>query len=252
MRFKLPPALANAPSPHRALIEAALGPLAYAPPVLAGQVLFICFTNRCGSNYLAQILASTGRFNEAGEYFNADTVLEHAKRLKLSTLPGYFTALSGMLPHYGVLAMKISPDQLALLTETGVLDALGPLANFLLIERTDRLSQAISRVMAAQTGQFWSHQQKRAEPVYDRAGIEAEWHNTNVANALFYAFFAANGVTPLHVSYEEIVKDPTPLLNRLQATLGINIPPPDRGKITIEKQSGPLSAAWRARYLSGQ
>ncbi|WP_298280979.1 Stf0 family sulfotransferase [Acidocella sp.] len=250
--YKLPPALAGAPSPHRPLLEAAWGALPYAPQPLEADILFLCFTNRCGSNYLAQLLAATGAFNEAGEYFNAPTILEHTTRLGLTSLPAYVAALLGLLAHRGPLAMKASPDQLALLTQTGVLDAPGLRARFLFIERTDKLAQAISRVIAAQTGQFWAHQPRLAEPAYNRAAIQAELANIAYANALFHGFFAANGLAPIHVSYEEILKSPAALLARVGSAFGIALPAPDPARLTIQKQSTALNAAWQARFLSGQ
>ena len=36
--------------------------------------LFLCFTNRCSSNYIAKSIASDGQLNVAGEFFNADTI----------------------------------------------------------------------------------------------------------------------------------------------------------------------------------
>ncbi|WP_297368749.1 Stf0 family sulfotransferase [Acidocella sp.] len=234
------------------MLEAAWGALPYAPPPLDADILFLCFTNRCGSNYLAQLLAATGAFNEAGEYFNATTILEHTTRLGLTSLPSYMRALcTGLLAHRGPLAMKTSPDQLALLTQTGVLDALGPRARFLFIERTDQLSQAISRVIAAQTGQFWAHQPRLGEPAYTRPAIEAELANIAYANALFRAFFAANQLAPIHVSYEEILKSPAPMLARVGSAFGLTLPAPNPAKLTIQKQGNALNAAWRARYLAG-
>lgn len=257
MPFNVPPPLRALASPHRAVLERVFGPIRPEPlpPGEGEKFLFLCFTNRCGSNHLAQLLASTGAFNEAGEFFNAETVLEHSAPRGLRSLTAYFATLTAILPHFGPLAMKTSPDQLAMLADAGVLDAIAPRATFLLLERADRLGQALSRVIATQTGRFFAHQTAAvpdAALVYSRAAIDAELERIALGNALFYAFFAANGVVPLHTTHEEVLKDPAPLLRRLETALGVAIPPPDPARITIERQAGPVNAAWRREYMSGK
>ena len=37
------------------------------------ELVLVCFTNRCGSNYLCDLLFSTGEFNRGGEFLNYDT-----------------------------------------------------------------------------------------------------------------------------------------------------------------------------------
>jgi len=247
--FNVPPALRVLASPHRAVLEQVFGPIVPEPlpPGESEKFLFLCFTNRCGSNHLAQLLAATGKFNEAGEFFNADTVLEHAAPRGVRSLAGYFAALTALLPHFGPLAMKAGPDQLAMLADAGVLDAIAPRAVYVLLERADRLGQAISRVIAAQTGRFFAAQAQTIADealVYSREAITTELDRIALGNALFYAFFAANGITPIHVTHEEVEANPAPLL-------GVSIPPPDPHRVTIQRQAGAVNAAWRARYLAG-
>ena len=53
-------------------------------------VFFICFTNRCGSNYISQTIASSGVLPQSGEYLNYDTVIENSKKNSLETFADYF------------------------------------------------------------------------------------------------------------------------------------------------------------------
>jgi LPS sulfotransferase NodH len=248
----IPPPLRAIASPHRALIEAHFGPLrpdpAYQPP--PGQTVFLCFTNRCGSNYLAQLLASTGAFNEAGEFFNAETVLEHAAALNLRSLPAYVAALPSLVPPHANFAAKAAPDQLVMLADAGILDAMAPRATYLLLERQDTLAQAISRVIATQNRQFTTAHQSTVPDsalIYDRAAIDTERAKIAHANAAFYVFFAANGIAPVHITYEALVRRPQAAMDELGGRLGLKLQA-HSDRVTISRQSGAITAAWRARY----
>ena len=250
----IPPQLRAIASPHRVMIEAHFGALhpdpAYQPP--PGQTLFVCFTNRCGSNYLAQLLASTGAFNEAGEFFNAETVLEHALGLGLHSLPAYVAALPSLVPPHKNFAAKAAPDQLVMLADAGILAAVGPRATYLLLERQDTLGQAISRVVATQNRQFTSAHASAVPDsalVYDRTAIDAERAKIAHANAAFYLFFSANGITPVHITYEALLRAPQTVLNDIAERLGLTLQA-NSSRITIARQSGAITAAWRARYES--
>jgi LPS sulfotransferase NodH len=251
----VPAALREVVSPHRDALTAAFGPIRRDPTVAPPKtpVLFLCFTNRCGSNFAAQILASTGVFNEAGEFFNAPTVLHHAARLGLASLPAYFAALPSLVPPHTCLAVKASADQLAMLADAGVLEALGERVAYLLLERNDRLGQAISRVIAAQTG-LWTtkHAAMGGEPVYDRAAIDSELGAITLGNALFYAFFTANGIAPLHFSYESIMASPAGLADAVGTRLGFTGLRPNMAQVTIRLQRDTLNDAWRRIYAEGK
>jgi LPS sulfotransferase NodH len=256
-RMIVPPALRAIASLHRDALQAVFGPLHPDPaaPPPPGRMLFLCFSNRCGSNYVAQLLASTGAFNEAGEFFNAATVLEHATTSGLRSLPAYVAALPSLVPPHKVLAAKAAPDQLVMLSDCGTLDALGPRATYVLLERQDRVAQAVSRVIAAQNN-AWSTSHQATIPdcalVYDRAAIDTELDKIARANAAFYAFFAVNGIVPLHTTYETVQADPQALADELSQRLempGLRIRP---DSVTLRRQAGPLNTAWRQRFQSGR
>lgn len=253
----VPPPLRALPSSHRDAIEAAFGPTL--PPPLwqapAVPLVLLCFTNRCGSNYVAQLLAGTGAVNEAGEYFNAATVLEHAGALHLRNLAAYVAALPGLIPWAGPMAAKAAPDQLALLADAGVLAAWSPRPIFLFLERADRLGQAISRVIAGRTGRYTlAHAaiMPAAAVPYDRAAIAAELAAIERANALFAHFFRANGIVPLHTTYEAVMADPAPLLAAVGDALGRPGLAADPAAITLRRQRDETNAAWRAAWQAGR
>jgi LPS sulfotransferase NodH len=251
----IPPLLRAIESRHRAALTHAFGQLqpepGWAPPDL--DVLFLCFTNRCGSNYLAHLLASTGAFNEAGEFFNAPVVLMHAVPRGVRSLPEYFSALPALVPHSGRIAAKASIDQLVMLADAGILDALRGRATYLLMERQDRLAQAISRAIAWQNGR-WTTAHASDVPdsalVFDRAAIDLELAMVAYDNAAFSLFFSANGIVPIHITYEALLADAGHAVEAVAATMGLADLSPRLDKVTIYRQANAINAAWRATYLA--
>ena len=245
-------------TPHADAIVAGLAPLDHESGIGMPDVdfVFLCFTNRCGSNYLAALLASTGALNDAGEVFLANVVLNHARTRGLGSLRGYMVHLPLLVPMVGRrMAVKTSIDQLIMLADAGILDALLPRARFILLERRDRLGQAISRSIAGQTGRWTSAQSSRITPAelqYSRAAIETEMAHVDLANHAFYAFFAANGIVPLHLVYEDVVADPQGAVDQAGRYLGIEGPVANPARIGISRQADAVNAAWRARYEAGR
>jgi LPS sulfotransferase NodH len=247
----VPPQLRLLAREHAAVIEAALGPIRPVPGFRAPPIpaLFLCFTNRCGSNYAAQLIASTGMCNEAGEFFNAATVLEHAVPRGLTSLQDYVTLLPDLVPRRPVLAAKLGLDQLVMLTDAGILDDWLPRSTFLLIERQDKLGQAISRVIAAQTGAWTSADDTGvAMPQYSAAAIASELVKIAAANAGFYAWFAMNGIMPVHTSYEQLLQNPSVPFADLAQRVGVDMAPANPTRVTLLRQATAMNEIWRARF----
>lgn len=256
MELIIPPELRRFDNPHQDALLAALGPAGLAAAFTAPDcdVLLICFANRSGSFYLAQLLAAGGACNEAGEYFNAPTVLEHCRKLGLTSLAGFVQALPAILGHPPRLAAKAGIGQLVMLHDAGILQKLLPRTRFLLIERADRLGQAISRVIAQQNLKWSSEHSAIIDDdalVYDRAAIAQEWARADYATFGFYRLFAANGIVPIHVGYEELLADPAAVLADIGTQLGIGPIPYRPQGVRLVRQANAINAAWRERYLRG-
>ncbi len=252
----IPPALRAHPSLHRPVLEAVFGPLRPDPgaELPDRRFLFLCFTNRCGSNYLSHLLATTGAFNEAGEFFNAPTVLQNASTFGLRSLAAYMAILPNLLRDTGWIVAKAGVDQLVMLADAGILDGLAGRTQFLLLERNDRLGQAISRVIAAQTGRFTTEQDAQVPDellAYSRPDIEAQVSIINQENALFYAFFAANGIAPIHTSYETVLADPAAVVDAVAAAMGTGPLTGHPYAVRISRQANRINESWRRMFEAG-
>ena len=219
---------------------------------IASRVIFICFTNRSGSNYLAQVIGSSGITNIAGEFLNYDTVL-HQQRLRgFSSLREHFISLTTTLGVNGTLACKLGVTQIALLHRAGILEEIAQVAKFLLIERSDLLGQAISMQIAAQTGQWTSEMKSRISPdmlKFDKADIERTMRSIMLQQGLFRLFFGMNGMDYFHVNYESLLSDGPAVTKMLAEWLGYPHLKFDFNLPKIKKQAGEMNAVWRRGFL---
>lgn len=120
---------------------------------------------------------------------------------------------------------------------------------WLRIVRHDRLAQAVSWARALQTGRWASHQRGVLPAIYPPTRIRQRVAEIQRQESGWDDFFAARGVEPLEISYEELVADREGTVRRVLAYFDVpgadhrEIPPPD-----IERQADDVSERWIARY----
>jgi LPS sulfotransferase NodH len=254
MHMKLPDAMMRAPNAHRDQLQPFYG----AAPRLCDtrtEFLFLCYTNRCGSHFLAELLASTGRFNYAGEVFNADSALADIHRHDHPDLAAFCDHLCASTARNGTLAAKLATSHLAVLAEAGLLDQILPRARFVFLHRADKLAQAISLSIAAQTQQWTSYMQPRVpaeQLLFSARDIDAIIADIVDQQGAFEHFFALNGIRPYALVYEQLCAEPAASLAALGKWLGAGDLRAQPDKLSAQKQAGDLNRRWREMYLSGQ
>lgn len=255
MPLYLPPRLIDYPNGHRDLINAHFGSasadLSAIPP--ATRFVFICFTNRCGSHFLADGLTSSGILNYAGEMFNAETIIADSRKQGLADLGQYVGFLVGANARNGFLVAKISVTQLAVLAQAGILDHIASRVSYIVLEREDKLGQAISYALALRTGRWTSEHEstiaaKNVE--FSRDLIESFIRGVIAEIELFQVFFGLNGITPLHISYEMLDAMPAVMIPWIGERLGLRglrfVP----AAIRFKRQSDETNWIWREKFLS--
>jgi trehalose 2-sulfotransferase len=241
---------------------------------------FVCATPRSGSSLLCTSLAGTGVAGKPEEYFER---LRHSGLPRepreyfdgvepdvLALLPQTRTGdpadgdLARELPRYvaegttpnGVFGSKLMwgyfGDVLARLDatpENGALEALtkrfGP-PRFVHVTRRDKVAQAVSLWKAVQTRAWRASASGCAEPVYHARGIEYLLAQVAAQDDAWRAWFAAHGITPLHVEYETFISAYEETVRRVLDHLGVSaehIPDPP-----LSRQSDDRSARWVARF----
>lgn len=221
------------------------------PPFRSSHTVIICFTNRSGSNYLAEAIASTGSVNVAHEYLNHPLVERRAEAQGFTSLNEYLQGLAEQVSEGMAFAFKVGLTQLYFIAELGFLDNLLPNPRFVLIEREDVLAQAISWTIASQTGQ-WRRKKKEKlkEPEYDFRAIDAQIDSILRANAAFKAFLARNGQDYFRVGYEELCSHPHQVVEAVSSALGFQNTVFNPSRIAVQPQATDLNSKWRERYLS--
>ncbi len=257
MPLIIPPALAQAENVHRDELLRYFGTLAGDMPATPdGQhFLFVCFTHRCGSNFVCHALASGGMLNLGEEFYGAETVVAACRDGGLGGLGAYLDRLMAERAGHGWLVSKILVEQLAVFTETGWLERILPRCRFLLVERADVLAQAISLGIALQT-ESWTAEETARVPEsavrYERDTVTRLIDYVIAQRALTSQFFAVNGIVPFCVNYERFVRAPGDWAGEIGAFLGIDRFAIVPEAIRLQRQGGAVNAAWRARYLAGR
>ena len=245
------------PDEHEKRIEAHFGANSLScpdgEPAPAARTIFLCFTNRCGSAWLASLLSATGWLPRAGEPFNHDFVIKRSTKQKLDSFVGYCRQYARGNAKNGFGAAKVGCRQLFMLAKWGYIGGLFADPRFIFVTRNDLLDQAISFSIADQTKAWTSGDRPVIEsPEYAREDIVNRINGISSENALFEQFFALNGIRPLRVGYEAMIANPERTLARVSKYLDLPALELNLGKIPLAKQGNATNREWRARFLSGE
>jgi trehalose 2-sulfotransferase len=210
----------------------------------------ICTSARSGSNLLCQYLSSTAVLGHPLEYFNV-------VGRRLMGYPNFpeqpaeqidWILSVGATPN-GIFGLKILPFQLDQIAGSIRWTQLLPNIQFVMLERRDRLGQAISAYRAEQTQQWRASLAAQGVVTYDGGKI----YERLVALARDYArwniFFARNGIDPTVIVYEDLVANPQRAVDQVAGLFGIQGQAriaPDRIDLTIQRDA--ITQEWRARF----
>ena len=186
-----------------------------------------------GSQFGAAYVAAVRRAGEAGTG-------HFGMRVMWTDAPAFFQRLVALYP-----AARGEPDALRL--------AFG-VRRFVRLSRRDRLEQAVSLVIASQSG-LWhvnadGSERQRAkpheDPQYDAAAIAAELELLRREDEGWTRWFSAHQIRPHLVDYESLSADPSATLSRVAAYLGMSTPTalaPGTAKMAND-----LNAEWTTRF----
>lgn len=215
--------------------------------------VFICFTNRCGSNFLTDLLASTGKLPRGGEFFNAPTVLHRSRTAGITGFDFYCRLLHEKNAKAGRLVAKAGIGQLAMLARLGYFGTLFPNPHFIHIHRYDVVAQAVSYQFAFHTREWIAGQEKANaddSAEYDGAKIAARIERVNLENAMIRQFLQANRLRYLPVQYEHLEAMPDQTAAMIAAWLGLGPVKIDPKRLKVARQASDLKRQFYDRYLA--
>jgi LPS sulfotransferase NodH len=250
----VPESMLRASNPNRneiaSRISIAPGPPADLPSSIG--FVFVCFTNRCGSAYLGDVLSSTGFFGQPFETLNAGNVLDYCRQHELRSFREYFERIVLRDVRNETYIVKTAPEQILLLSETGILDQVIGRSSFLFMNRVDKLAQAISLAIAAQNNR-WDWRSPGGLPddrlAYSAERISQHLRDITVLNLRFEQFFGLNGIVPITVEYERLVAAPQQELDQIASRVGLNGLTMDASRLKYRRQANEINQAWRSRFL---
>lgn len=212
----------------------------------------ICATPRSGSNYLCELLASTGRLGVPREYFNApgrrhyddpdfpDDPHEQLARIRTT----------GATPN-GIYGVKLHAFQMKRIADIVDPFAALPGIRAIRLRRNDRLAQAISWSRVRQTRQYRAGDAPESEPRYDAAEIRRSLQSIENQEKYWRKRLRKIRQTPLEIAYEDLIQDPQREVDRVAAHLGLRETARiDPSLVSVAVQRDELSEEWRRRFLA--
>lgn len=211
------------------------------------------FTNRSGSSLVSEHMRSSEQFTGFGEPLNTHWVLERCERENLTTFADYLSWETNRLYEHkpgALLGMKASYGQAMMLMRAMAIPHFFDDVRWVVIQREDLLSQAISFAIADQTKQWHSFDKAEgAEPVYDFHDIRRRlqgFANSHMAINMFCSVFQ---IRPHRIIYDEFARKPLAGAKALAAHLGVKRARFDLSELQMQKQHSQLSDKFRERFL---
>lgn len=219
--------------------------------------LVIASTGRSGSHFLGHILSDTGLIGSPFEYYHPQNIKEWHRRLGTNNVDELTCKLKEIRTSEltGIFSTKLHYSQFKFLGESPeFFESLGN-TRFIYIKRKDVLGQAISMVIARQTGQWISDQTaNNISPVYSFDEINYELKNILIDNASWEHYFNTNGIVPCEIIFEDLLRDTELEIRKIAKYLNINInfskAKDDAFKGKTAKQSNDINSLWKDRFLS--
>jgi LPS sulfotransferase NodH len=223
------------------------------PALKAERGFLICTTPRSGSTYLCDLLRATGKLGKPHEFFSAWMMQRLGRPHRYGPVAEHLELIRthGCTAN-GIFGSKVFRYNLGVLSPAKVLAAMGNPA-ILFLERMDLVGQAISFSRSAVTRAFRAGEADARTPEYDPVLIRGYLELLIRENAAWRLWFARQGITPLLVTYEDLVANPQRVIDGIALKLGVAGPVaihPAALKVRIQRDE--LNAQWRERFLASE
>jgi LPS sulfotransferase NodH len=248
-------------------------PPAPAPAPQRTDSYLICATPRTGSSLLCGLLDSTGVAGHPESWFRrqgeqefascwgvadpSDGTFGYVDYLRAavaagSTANGVFAAriMWGTMDEVTAHLAPVYPDQAG--SSSGLLTAAFGRTRFVYLRRGDMVSQAVSLLRAEQTGVWFETADKRqepaAEPDFDFGQLRELVRQIEDHNAAWEEWFAAEGIQPYRVPYEELDAVPVRIASGVLSFLGLDLPAGHEITVRHKRLADELNAQWVECY----
>ncbi len=217
---------------NRAHLESLIGPQAARTwPRPDRRRLVILFTPRSGSSWFGDLVGSTKVLGNPNEFLNQDVNADVVRQFGARTEPDFLNALeTETASGNGVFSMEVIWGHIEL-CEIDLLNYYNG-AHFAYLRRKDILAQAISLLLATETGLFHNptgDASTSASQIAERlvsaeatfAAIRRWWGHLQNYECLTEVQLAIRGIRPLRLYYEYLAADPPGTVARVLDLCGI-------------------------------
>lgn len=127
---------------------------------------------------------------------------------------------------------------------------------FVHLTRQNKIEQAISYVIASQTG-LWHKAPNEVElerlsrprdPLYDNDSIQSQLTELEAMDKGWEPWFEEEGLTPLRITYEDLSAEPFEVAGRLLEELGLNKKLTDGLELPVAKLGDDINKQWAIRF----
>jgi LPS sulfotransferase NodH len=233
----------------------------------------ICATPRTGSSLLCGLLDSTGVAGHPESWFRRqderafaarwgiadplDGAFGYASYFRAATAAGstansVFAAriMWGTMDEVTAHLAPVYPGHAG--SASGLLSAAFGRTRFVYLQRGDVVAQAVSLLRAEQTGVWFEtadeRQEPTAQPGFDFGQVRDLVRQVKEDNASWEAWFAAEGIQPCRVLYEELDPDPIGIASGVLGFLGLDLPEGREITVQHKRLADELTAQWIASY----
>lgn len=240
----------------------------------------ICTSPRSGSTLLCRLLGEAGTAGAPESHFHApsldkwlgyyglqnDDFSTRQDALKAVFKSAYERG-KGASDIFGLRLQHQSVDffteQLRVLypslpDDTSRIDAAFGKTLFIHLTRENKLDQAISYVKATQSG-LWhkasdgtelERLSEPKEPAYDADAIAAQLELSVQMETEWEAWFAAEKITPLRITYQDLAAAPYATLERVLHSLDLKCKPRENTTLPVAKLADATNRDWAERFRS--
>lgn len=249
---------------------------------MTARSYILCTSPRSGSTLLCRLLAQTGVAGRPGSHFHEPCLAAWRRYYGLAEDPAasprdglaaiFGAAIAAGRGESGVFCLRLQRhsaafflDQLAVLhpeveSDRARIEAAFGETAFLHLTRADKLDQAISYIIAEQSGLRHRHADGAelerlaapAAPAYDPDRIARQIAIFEGDDADWRRWFQREGIAPLTIAYDALAADPRSAL--IEALLAIGLGPAaaafaaDRARPDTAKLSDNTNREWAARF----
>ncbi len=212
----------------------------------------MAFVNRSGSNHIAEVLRTTGRFVGFDEMLNDVVVQNLSVKYGVKTFADYVSRVhkEQVQAVSQIWGLKAGPTQIAMLMRSKLIPhLLSP--NILLVKRRDIIGQAISFYIADQTHNWTSSDDLKPKETIEYNGDKILLHLRSITNsyALLDQILAVAAFPVSMVYYEDFLDRPNDIVSTLGLTLGGQALLPRLDKLKLRQQRNDLNDEFRGRFL---